>query len=151
MSTLYELTGELKSLIDAEAPVFDIVGDIKCKVEDYCKVRAEMNMLIRGLKDEEQRLAAKRKTIENNKRNMMERVAVAMDELDIPKIKTELFSVTLKDNPPSLVQSEDAEAPERFVSMVPKVDSAAIKAELRNGEKIEGFELVSLGKSVMVK
>lgn len=154
--TLYELTDEFLHLLNSDeldtAEVEAHVTDIKTKLDGYAKVRAELKADAEKFKAEEKRLAERRKTIENNIQRLESAMTDTLEVLDIPKVDTGTFLIRLQDNPPSLVESEGAEPPEQYlIPQPPKVDRAGIKNAIKAGQKIEGFEVVSTGKSLRIK
>lgn len=154
--TLYELTSEFLHLLEADeldtSEVESRVTDIKTKLDGYAKVRAELKADAEKFRAEENRLAERRKQIENNIQRLESAMTDTLEVLEIPKVNTGTFSVWLQDNPPSLVESEGAEPPEQYLIPQPdKIDRAGIKDAIKSGQKIEGFEVVSTGKSLRIK
>jgi hypothetical protein len=154
--TLYELTDEFLHLLNSDeldtAEVEEHVIDIKTKLDGYAKVRAELKADAEKFKAEEKRLAERRKTIENNIQRLESAMTGTLEVLEIPKVDTGTFSIRLQDNPPSLVESEGAEPPPEYLVPQPdKIDRAGIKEAIKAGQKIEGFEVASTGKSLRIK
>lgn len=154
--TLYDMTSEFLALLDADeldtAQIEEHVQDIRQKLDGYAKVRAELKSESNKFKEEEARLNARRKTIESN----IDRLELAMSQvmyaLDVPKINTGMFKISLQDNPPSLVEIDGAVPPEEFLIPQPdKVDKSGIKAAIKLGRDIEGYEVKSTGKSLRVR
>lgn len=155
MNSLYELTGLFQSLLEQEeldtTEVESLITDYLHKLEGYCIVLTELRAQAEKFKAEEKRLNDRRKVIENNLQRLNDAMISSMETLSLDKVEAGTFKITLRQNPPSLVQQEGATPPERFVEMIPKVDNAGIKAAIKSGETIEGFELASLGKGLIIK
>jgi chromosome segregation ATPase len=154
--TLYELTSEFLSLLEAEEidtkEVEGSVTDIKTKLDGYAKVRAELRYDAKNLRSEEKRLAGRRKQIESNVERLESAMTDALEVLDAPNVNTGTFTIRLQSNPPSLVESEDADPPDDYlIPQPPKVDRAGIKDAIKAGGHIEGYEVVSVGKSLRIK
>lgn len=154
--TLYELTTEFKALLESDeldtSEVESRVTDIKTKLDGYAKVRAELKADAEKFMAEERRLAERRQQIENNIQRLESAMTDTLETLEIPKVDTGTFTIRLQDNPPSLVESEGAEPPKRYLIPQPdKINIAGIKEAIKAGQKIEGFEVVSTGKSLRIK
>lgn len=147
MATIYELTEAYRQLLElAEDQYTDQVvladtmealdGEIEAKADGYAKVIAELNAKANMIKQEEDRLADRRKAIENNVGRIKERLEKSMIALDKRKIKTDLFSFNIQKNPPSLIIDKMDDVPDEFLIPQPsKVDNAAVKKALKDGEK----------------
>lgn len=154
--TLYELTSEFLHLLESDeldtTEVESRVTDIKTKLDGYAKVRAELKADAEKFRAEENRLAERRQQIENNIQRLESAMTDALEMLEIPKVDTGTFSIRLQDNPPSLVESEGAEPPKRYLIPQPdKINRAGIKEAIKAGHKIDGFAVVSTGKSLRIK
>ena len=151
MSTLYELTGELLELMDMmEDPdcdpqmIQDTMEGSKLefteKVEGYLMVMLDLEGNAEKLKKEEDRLSRRRKTIENNIKNLKKNLMQSMEVLDKTKVKTEHFSVTLKNSAPSLVIDQEGDIPD-------KIDRNKLKEFLKGLSENETCEYAHLESS----
>ena len=84
------------------------------KVEGYLMVMLDLQGNAEKLKKEEDRLSRRRKTIENNIKNLKKNLMQSMDVLNKKKVKTEHFSVTLKDSAPALVIDQEDKIPTQY-------------------------------------
>lgn len=144
-STLYELTGEWLDLYDmADDPDVDadtwfdtmeaVEGELEDKADGYAKVIAQLNADTLAIKDEEERLYNRRKTIENRIKYMKDRLQQMMELTGKTKFKTPLFSFGIQKNLPSVVIDDEAKVPKRFwIEQDPKLDKVAIKELLKGG------------------
>lgn len=147
MATIYELTEAYRQLLELaedqytdQAVLADTMealdGEIEAKADGYAKVITELNAKANMIKREEDRLADRRKAIENNVGRIKERLEKSMIALDKRKIKTDLFSFNIQKNPPSLIIDKMDDVPDEFLIPQPsKVDNAAVKKALKDGEK----------------
>lgn len=132
MANIYELSNEFKTLwalmdegiIDDEAlaGAFDVArDDLAVKLEGYCKFIKNLESDIAGLKDEEKRLATRRKTYEN----MIERAKKAMRDAMLnageKKLPCGSFTVSVQSNPPRVVLDETDldKIPEKYLTPQP--------------------------------
>lgn len=160
--TLYELTDdylEIASMIDdpdvdpqtIADTLESIGGEIEDKAENYAKVIANATAEADGLAKEIERLTRRKKAIETNARRVKDTLQNAMVITGKMKFKTPLFSFGIQKNPASLEIAEGTTIPERYlIPQEPKVDKAAIKAALKDGEVIDGCTLVQ-GESLRIR
>ena len=160
--TLYELTDdymEVASMMDdpdvdpqmIADTLESIGGEIEDKAENYAKVIANATAEADGLAKEIERLARRKKAIETNARRVKDTLQNAMVVTGKTKFKTSLFSFGIQKNPASLEIAEGTTIPERYlIPQEPKVDKAAIKAALKDGEVIDGCTLVQ-GESLRIR
>ena len=101
---LYDLTEQYKALEDAayndeldytefERILSEIEDDIETKVDGYCKVIASLKADAAALKAEEDRLAARRRSLINNAERLRDVLSTALDAQGRDKIKTPMFTV----------------------------------------------------------
>jgi predicted nuclease with TOPRIM domain len=156
MPNLYELMGEYdelqRALEDPEADRDAILealdeakGTLKEKVDNVCRVRASLTGDISKFKAEEARLAARRKTLENDKKRLENWVRETMTVLDVSKVKTDLHSVTVSPGQPTVVVTKlDVVPPEYLHPPKPQtVDKKKVlKVYKDDGEFVDGTDIV---------
>lgn len=145
-ASLYELTDEYLTVLEmAEDPDVDpevfsdtlegLGGEIEIKADGYAKVMKALESQAAGIKAEEARLGARRKTLEANVERMKRSLEQAMILTGKTKFKTELFSFGIQKNPASVVIDDESKIPEEFwIPQDPKLDKAGIKEMLKTGE-----------------
>lgn len=150
---LYELTQNylnLQELLeDPTIPVEVIntalneVGEqLEDKAENIAKLIKTMEVQITGYKEEETRLAAGRKSLETNVKNLKGYLEEAMRAVDKPKIKGKLFSFSIQKNPASVeVLDENVIPKELFNTPAPVLDKKETLTRLKAGEEIPGVIL----------
>lgn len=145
--SLYSLTGNFLALqemmmdpdIDPEV-IQDTIeamdGDYEEKLENYGKVITNLSVLAAGIDEEEKRLKARKKTINNQIDRLKKNIKESMIALDKKKVKTQLYSYTIKDGVPSIVIDDTDKVPKEFRTPQPdKIDMDGIKRLLKNSDK----------------
>lgn len=149
MSKLYELTGRFLMLYDMleneeiDEEVFNdtmegLEYELEEKADGYAKIIAMLNNNISAMDAEIKRLTDRKKSFKNHidylKRNLEQSMVVTGKT----KFKTALFSFNIQKNPPKLIIDDPEKVPVRFIVEVePKIDNAAIKEEIKNGEEFD--------------
>lgn len=160
---LYELTESYKNLWGMVEDTEDLalIETALKTVEDAIEVKAN-NIIVflksldadaKMIKDEEVRLSARRKAIENKHASIKQYLQMEMELAGIDKLKVATHSISLQNNPPAL-QIFDADIiPQKFLTLVPasyvprkKDITEAIKA----GEIVPGAEL-TVGRSLRIR
>lgn len=169
MASLYELTGDYAKFAeiaqqgdlddDMQAMLDDalanLADDIEVKLEGYAKVIKNFESDIEGLKKEEDRLAGKRKTLENRVKSMKTAMRSAMIATGKLKVKGDLFSFTVKNNAPSVVMDEQyiENIPEKYlIAQEPKIDRKLLAEDLKtDGAALEGIAHLESSQSILIK
>ena len=110
MASIYDLTGSFQTLwnlmeegtLDDEVlqEVFEnTTEELSIKLEGYCKFIKNLESDIAGLKAEEERLAARRKTMENTIKRSKEAMQRAMNVAGEKKLPCGSFTVSLQKSP----------------------------------------------------
>ena len=150
MANIYELTqgiqmlwdlmdaGELDddTLIDA---MENTQEELNVKLENYCKFIKNLESDIDGLKAEEKRLAAKKKTMENTIERAKKAMQWAMNAAGEKKVKGSLFTISIQKNPEKVVlETEDVNLiPSHYVKYKePEIDKAKVKEDLKAGVEL---------------
>lgn len=97
-----ELTPEMEQLLtEAEA-------DFDAKAVAVAAVIREQEALAAAIKEEEQRMAARRKSAEGTAQRLRNYLTFQMQEARRDKIETPLFKIALRENPPTVAATADA-------------------------------------------
>ena len=157
--TLYELTDSwlkvqqmMEDTEDMEA-VLDtleaIEGGIEDKAENYGKLIRNLTADVESIKAEEERLAKRRRAISNNIDSLKDRLLFTMKAIEKDRIKTDLFSFTIANNPPTAqVDNEPAfiewarANDNRFIREKVELNKKALAEALKGGEDINGAKLI---------
>lgn len=150
--TLYELTNEYLSLLemaedpDCDPEIFEdtmegLDGEIEDKADGYAKVIAELSSQTVPLKNEIDRLTARKRAIENNIARMKDHLKRTMIATGKTKFKTDLFSFGIQKNPPKVVIDDPSRIYQEYlIEQEPKVDTMAIKNALKNADEAPLWE-----------
>ena len=165
MANIYELTNELSLLWDlmenGELEDEVLIGAFDCakedladKLEGYCKFIKNLESDIQGLKAEEERLNARRKTMENTVARCKEAMKFALNTAGEKKIACGTFTVSVQNNTPSVVLDEQylENIPEEYlVPQEPKIDKKKIKADIDAGKDLDGIAHLETGVSLRIR
>ena len=165
MANIYEITQDYLKLMElASDPEIDpeiitdtfeaIDGELEIKAENYAKVMKNLEGDIAALKAEEERLAKKRKAIENNIKRMKAALQEAMELTGKTKFKTDLFSFGIQKNAPSVVidAADIRDIPEDYLKFKePEVDKTAIKNAINAGVDFEGLAHLEVSQSLRIR
>lgn len=144
MSTLYEITGNMKKLlqmadeyeIDKQAlnDTLESLGcDLEDKAETYAKVIKQLEGQVKIISDEKQRLEERKKTITNNITRMKAALKEAMLVANKKKIKTNLFNFTIQKPGGVRAIVIDGEVPKEYLKQ-PEPDTTAIREFLKTNQ-----------------
>jgi predicted ribosome quality control (RQC) complex YloA/Tae2 family protein len=162
MSTLYSLTEEYQELmsmaldpdVDPEAladTLEGIEGEIENKADGYAKVMRNLDADASAIKEEIARLTERKKRIEANVDRMKKSLETAMRLTGKTKFKTSLFSFNIQKNPAALKIDNPDRVPEEFlIPQDPKINTTAIKRELKEGTVFDWCHLEQ-GESLRIK
>ena len=165
MANIYEITNDyLQIAAMMEDPELDpqtladtmegIEGEFELKAENYAKVMKNLEGDILAIKAEIERLTSKKKSLENNIKNMKTSLQVAMETTGKSKFKTELFSFSIQKNAPAVVIDEQyiENIPDKYLKYKdPEIDKIAIKDALKKGEDLTGIAHLEQSESLRIK
>ena len=165
MANLYELTGAALTLrnlllegdLDPEA-IKDAIEnnneEITLKLENCAKVIKDIESDIAGLKAEEERLASRRKTYENNIKALKSKMQEALLATGERKLKGQLFSFNVQTNPPSVVIDEQyiENIPEAYITTPePVVNKKKLLEDLKAGVDLDGIAHLETSESIRIR
>ena len=163
MTKLYDLTADYRRLqelmdedIDQEAvrdTLEAIEGAIEVKAKNIAVLVQSMGNDADIIKAEEQRLAARRKAIENRQKWLKDYLQYNMEAVGIDKFKTPTHTIALQNNPPALNIYDEGKIPASYMTIIPErweVDKQAVKEDLKAGAEVPGAELTR-GKSLRIR
>ena len=157
MKSLYEIADEWKEILDyaqeedideqviletLESLGLDV--DLEQKVENYWYVIDELEASNKRIKEEEDRLKARRTTQENNIKRMKQTLTEALQFVGVEKIKTDKSTIWIQNNPIGLVVRDESKIPKRFyVDQDPKLNKRELINYLKENpdEDFDGAEL----------
>lgn len=151
MPSLYDLKNdylrllELEEEVDSEAfqdALDNLTDEINTKAENIAAVLKQMEADAKMLKDEEARLKSRRIAIENNHKRLKEYLKNELEVMDIEKVKTPKFTITVRNNPVKVVIKDEDLIPVDYKIPKYSIDKKTLKEALLNGEEIKGVELI---------
>jgi predicted nuclease with TOPRIM domain len=114
---------------------------IDAKVENIAKVIKTMDAEAKALKEEEQRLAARRKALEARMDGLKQYALSTLEQAGLKTVKGKLLTVGIRNNRPSVVVDE-TELPQEFlIPQPPKADKQRLYELLKEGQVIPGARL----------
>ena len=128
--------------------------DLKCKLENCCKYIKNEESSIKGLKEEEARLKAKRQAAENRVTRLKSLMKLVMDTAGEKKLPCGTFTVSIQKNPESVVMDEQyiENIPEAYLKIKePEIDKAKLKEDLKAGVVLEGIAHLEQTESVRIR
>ena len=165
MPNIYEIKNEFNTLwsiledelVDDEALVGaweTATEDLADKLENCCKYIKNEEAVIAGLKEEEERLNARRKAKENAIKRLKQLMQDAMNAAGEKKLPCGTFTVSIQNNAPSVVMDEQyvENVPAEFLRMrEPEVDRKKILEALKEGKNLDGLAHLQQTASIRIR
>lgn len=148
MATLYEITEAYLALDNLE-PTEEVIHYLKAlddgfddKVENLTYVIKNYESDIESIKNEEKRLADKRKNLENKITYYKKYLLENMKAINKEKVKAGIFSINIQKNKPKVVVWDQNLIEENYFRVKKEIDKQKIKDDLKLGIEVKGAELV---------
>lgn len=151
---LYELTQNYLNLLDllenpdvpaemVQAALNEVEGSIEDKAENTVKLIKSIEADIKALKEEEQKLYNKRKSLEGKKENLKDYLECTLKAIGKEKIKGNIFTISMQKNAPKLIIEDYKTIPEEYITTETTtiVFKDEVKAALKNGIEVPGAKL----------
>lgn len=165
MSSVYELKNEfntLWSILEDELADDEMIlgawetaqEDLTIKLENCCKYIKNEEALIAGLKEEEERLNARRKAKENAIKRLKALMQDAMTAAGEKKIQCGTFTTFIQNNAPSVVVDEQyiENIPEEYLRIKePEIDKKKLLEDLKSGKDLEGLAHLEIKQSLRIR
>ncbi len=159
---LYELTAVYQRLQDQiEAGedydgILAVIGDeLEAKADGYARVIRNMEAEAKALKDEEKRLAEKRKVCESAVERLKQNLFESMKATGKEKFKTDLFTFSIQKNGgkiPVIVDVKDtADLPDDLVKITEAPDLDAIRKYIEETGDLTYAHFGERGESLRIK
>lgn len=160
LSDAYRLVG--RRIEDAEgdesgddilfkAALDSIEDAIEGKAQAIIIMAKEWKLEAEGLKEEEERLAKRRKTLENRADGIRKYLLGQLLLAGIKKLKTKLFTVSVNPAKDSVIVDDVELLPPQFVRTKKEPEKALIKAALEEGQVLAGVRLETGQPSMTVR
>lgn len=157
---LYELVNTYKQIQDMadeldQQTLLDTLDSIREPIEDKAENTAKLirswELDVNTLKEEEKRLAERRKALENRITSLKMYLQIQMEVAGLEKVQRPNFTISIRNNPPSVSVLDESIIPSDFMIPQPaKVSKKDIAVALKNGDFVPGVELVQ-SKGLMIK
>jgi hypothetical protein len=157
---LYQLTSNYFSVLDmAEDMDFDTLKDtlesiqeaIEDKAENVAKLIRCLEADAKAIKEEEQRMADRRKAIENKVANVKTYLQEQLEFAGLDKVKRPTITVSIQANPQSVLVKDESLIPSHYmIPVAPKLDKKAVLSFLKEGGEVPGCE-IQQSRSVRIK
>ena len=154
MSTLYDITNRYNNvaeLLDNPDVPMEVVEEALSSISDEFNVKADniarfikdLNATAASIKEEEIRLANRRRSFENRANGLKDYLEANMRAMNIKKVKTNFFSFNIQSNPASVEILDETLIPKEFKSVEPvtKIDKKALLKAVKETGEIAGVSL----------
>ena len=162
---LYELTETYRTLqliLDTaenpeeyQAALDELKDSIENKVENIGKFILSLEADEEAIGTELVRLAARKQAITNRKNHLKNYLLTEMRTAGLDKVKKPLFTVSVRNNPPSVQIDDPADIPLEYRRVIPEHTEPDKKAILEyfkaTGENVRGAQVVTDRKSLQIK
>ena len=132
---------------DHEALEQGLTAQLVLKADAFGSYVQSLTATVDAIKAEQDRLAARRKTMEHTVARLKRYALMALQTMDRDKVAGTLYTIGVQRNPPSVQVEVGADALDaQYVRIVPEsrdIDKAAIGAALKAGQTIPGCFLTS--------
>ncbi|ENE7830516.1 siphovirus Gp157 family protein [Listeria innocua] len=151
MSTLYSIQGKYQQLLNlAEQLDPELLKDTLESIDDELEKKAEnVAFVIKELEGqslilekETKRLAERKNTINNNVKRLKQSLFDAMITANKQKIKTNLFTLDIRKNPPSLIVEDESKLLNYLIEQPKKLDKTKLGDDLKKGIEVPGAKII---------
>lgn len=151
MSTLYSIQGKYQQLLNlAEQLDPELLKDTLESIDDELETKAEnVAFVIKELEGqslildkETKRLAERKNIINNNVKRLKQSLFDAMITAKKQKIKTNLFTLDIRKNPPSVIVEDESKLLNYLIEEPKKLDKTKLGDDLKKGIEVPGAKIV---------
>lgn len=161
---LYELSTQYTQLVDMLEQAQDnietleaihdtldaITDNIEIKADNIAKVMQQLKAEKEIIDTEAKRLADRGAKLQKQHDQLKAYLFENMSMIGADKIKTALFSFTIRNNPPSVNIIDETLIPQEFIKLTTSIDKKSIMEQLKGGQEVTGVALQQT-KSLMIK
>ncbi|EIA8018982.1 siphovirus Gp157 family protein [Listeria monocytogenes] len=151
MATLYSIQGKYQQLLNlAEQLDPELLKDTLESIDDELETKAEnVAFVIKELEGqslilekETKRLAERKNTINNNVKRLKQSLFDAMITANKQKIKTNLFTLDIRKNPPSIIVEDESKLLNYLIEQPKKLDKTKLGDDLKKGIEVPGAKII---------
>ena len=120
-------------------------GELEEKAINVAKFLRNMEAVAEAIKEAEEAMAKRRKSLENRVKWMKDYLKGNMEHTGITKIECPYFKIAIQNNPVAVNVTNENAIPEQFKEKIItwKIDKPAIKETIKSGIAVPGAELVN--------
>jgi hypothetical protein len=126
---------DLQDTLEAIEEAIELKGENIAKIVKTTDAQAEV------IRQEEKRLAERRKAIENSSLRLKLYAEEQLKKTGIQKVKGKLFTIYLQKNPPSVEILDEGLIPSDYIKTVASVDKKLILEAFKAGQAVTGCEM----------
>ncbi|MCK74932.1 hypothetical protein DOE67_15520, partial [Listeria monocytogenes] len=119
-----------------------IDDELETKAENVAFVIKELEGQSLILEKETKRLAERKNTINNNVKRLKQSLFDAMITANKQKIKTNLFTLDIRKNPPSLIVEDESKLLNYLIEQPKKLDKTKLGDDLKKGIEVPGAKII---------
>ncbi|HFK0190637.1 TPA: siphovirus Gp157 family protein [Listeria monocytogenes] len=151
MTTLYSIQEKYQQLLNlAEQLDPETLKDTLESIDDELETKAEnVSFIIKELEGqslilekETKRLAERKNTINNNVKRLKQSLFDAMITANKQKIKTNLFTLDIRKNPPSIIVEDESKLLNYLIEQPKKIDKTKLGDDLKKGIEVPGAKII---------
>ncbi|EAD8587228.1 siphovirus Gp157 family protein [Listeria monocytogenes] len=151
MATLYSIQGKYQQLLNLaeqldpellKNTLESIDDELETKAENVAFVIKELEGQSLILEKETKRLAERKNTINNNVKRLKQSLFDAMITANKQKIKTNLFTLDIRKNPPSLIVEDESKLLNYLIEQPKKLDKTKLGNDLKKGIEVPGAKII---------
>lgn len=148
--SIVEQEGFDESQKEALAKYLDPKGVVE-KRDRLGEFIARMEAEADAIKNEEKRLAERRKGFEKIAGSMRDSIHAQMLDWQIKKVEGKLFTFAVQANPASVEITDESQIPGDYIDYKPQVDRNKVKDALKSGQEVPGARLITDKTSLRIK
>ena len=123
-----------------------LIGALEVKAQNVVFATRNLEAAAEAIKDAEEKMATRRRAIENRAASLRRYVLASMQAAGVSKIECPYFRVAVQDNPPAVDVYEPGMIPAAYLRAPepppPAVDKKALAGVLKAGHAVPGARLV---------
>lgn len=154
--TLYQIADQyiadaerLKELDLDEQTMLDtlegMAGDLETKATNIAALARNIDAAAAAIKEAESAMAKRRKALENRAERLREYLMANMNRTGITKIESPWFVIAVRNNPESLIVTDEASIPSEYFEQLPppppSLDKKRLKEAIKSGLVVDGAHL----------
>lgn len=162
MTSLYQLTGEIKELralgdIEGELVVKDtidaIAGEFEVKAQSIVHVSLNLNADVSAIDAEIERLQERKRLLKKRDESLKDYLRENMEASGIKKISCPLFTITCVDGREIVIVEDESALPDDMVNVKTEIspDKKKILDALKAGQEVAGTRLERSKSSIRIK